>query len=134
MVQGTRRFIRDAVAPGGHELAGGVGVGAGVLPGAAWDGVTTGEGTGDGLGDGVPVGPSVADADSEGEGEPMAMIAVGRLPPPNGTTPRTGPAISIPTAAITTTAAATVIKGKPTFCSLCGSGGALSFARTVPLT
>ncbi len=94
--------------------------------------VRDGDGVGTGLGEGVATRPGVPDAD--GEGEPLAMIAVGRPPPPNGSTPRTGPVSSIPTAAITRTAAATVIIGKPTFCSPAGSGGALSFARTVPLT
>jgi hypothetical protein len=127
--------MRDAVAPGGHELVGaGVGVGAGV---EVRSGVGEAAGVGDGLGDGVAVAVGVAVklgvGACEGDGEATATWA-GLPAPPNGSTPRIGPVSSIPSAATTSTTAATVITGKPAFSDSAVADAVLSFARTVPLT
>jgi hypothetical protein len=122
--------MREAVAPGGHELVGaGVGVRSGVGEAA---------GVGDGLGDSVAVAVGVTVkvgvAAREGDGETTPATGAGLLAPPNGSTPRIGPVSSIPSAATTSTTAATVITGKPAFSSSPAANAVLSFARTVPLT
>jgi hypothetical protein len=138
-VQGTSRFIREAVAPGGQELVGagvGLSVGVGVMLGAAVAGAeallrAAAEAVGTSVTEGVrdAEGDADADADATATAGPVAGA-----PPENGGRP--SPAVRrIPRARMTRTTPAMVNTGIPVArCSCVDPADWLSLARSVPRT
>src|ERR1035437_3868527 len=143
LVQGTSRFIREAVAPGGQELVGaGVGltVGVGPMLGAAVGGAeallrAAGEAVCDAVGTSVTEGVRDADGDADADADATATAGlVAGAPPENGGRP--SPAVMrIPRARMTRPTPAMVNTGIPVArCSCVDPADWFSLARSVPRT